>query len=160
MLEMNENGMPDDEFLEDDDTTKDLYLIFETDNEDYALDVAGVIEIIPMPAITFVPHVQPYMKGIINLRGDIVPVISVRKRFGKTEIPYNDLTCIVVIKHGEYTLGLIVDSVSGVMPITPDLIAPPPSARLSHSNMFIKNVGKTEGGIKLLLDVEKVIFDS
>ena len=160
MMNLPENEISEEDVL-DGDIRSDLFLIFETDAEEYALDVASVFEILPMPAvITFVPHVPPYVEGIINLRGDIVPVISVRTRFAKETIPYDDSTCIVVVQHEEYTLGLIVDAVNGVVPITDEQIAPPPNVRLSYSNVFIKSIGKIESGVKLLLDLEKVIFEA
>ena len=158
MAELDENDLLEQE-LEDEDTAKDLYLVFETDGEEFALDVANVIEIIPLPTITYVPHVADYVKGIINLRGDIVPVISVRARFLKPKIDYTDASCIVVIRHGEFTLGLIADAVHGTITIPEDQISPPPTARLNYSNLFVKSIGQTENGIKLLLDLEKVIFE-
>lgn len=140
-------------------TTKDLYLTFEIDNEDYAIDVVNVKEIIPVCAITIVPEVPHYLKGIINLRGDIIPVIDVRLRFQKPEIPYSDLTCIVVIEYEEYVLGLIVDRVKGVLTISEENVAPPPSAKLSFNNQFVRNIGKFDGDVKLLLNLDKLIFD-
>ena len=157
MSDLGENNLLEQEL--DEDTAKDLFLIFETDKEEYALDVENVIEIIPLVGITYVPHVSEYIKGIINLRGDIVPVISVRARFQKPKIEYDDASCIVVIRHGEFTLGLITDAVRGTMTIREEQISAPPSARLSYSNLFVKSIGQTDNGIKLLLDLEKVIFE-
>ena len=158
MSDLGENYLLE-QTLEEEDTAKDLYLIFETDEEEYALDVANVIEIIPLLGITFVPHVPEYIKGIINLRGDIVPVISVRARFMKPKVDYSDAACIIVIRHEEFTLGLITDAVKGTMTIREEQISAPPSARLNYSNLFVKSIGQTDSGIKLLLDLEKVIFE-
>lgn len=156
LTEVEQNEMLDEM---DEDTTKDLYLTFEIDSEDYGIDVINVKEIIPVCAITIVPEVPHYVKGIINLRGDIIPVIDVRARFEKTEIPYSDLTCIVVIEYEEYVLGLIVDQVKGVLTIPEVNIAPPPSAKLSFSNQFVKNIGRFDEEVKLLLNLDKLIFD-
>jgi len=139
-------------------TTKDLYLAFVIDGEHYAVDVGNIKEIIGIVPITVIPKSEKYIKGIINLRGDIVPVINVRLRFMKPEIEYNQLTCIVVVEYQEYTLGLIVDSILGVYNIGGDMVSSPPSAKLNFANQFVKNIGKSEDGIKLLIDLEKLIF--
>lgn len=143
--------------VEDEDTTKDQYLTFEIDNEDYGIEIANIKEIISICPITKVPHTSNYVKGIINLRGDIIIVIDVRKRFLKSEKPYDDLTCIVVIEYLQYSLGLIVDNVKEVMFIDEKDVMPPPSAKLSHSNQFIRNIGKVNDEIKLLLDLDKFL---
>ena len=140
------------------DTTRDLYLAFITDGEHYALDIGNIKEIIGVVPITIIPKTENYIKGIINLRGDIVPVIDVRTRFMKEEIGYTQFTCIVVVVYQEYTLGFIVDSILGVYRISQEMLSNPPSARLSYANQFIKNIGRTDDGIKLLIDLEKLIF--
>jgi len=141
------------------DTTKNMYLAFVIEDEQFAVDVGHIKEIIGVVPITLIPRTEDYIKGIINLRGDIVPVIDVRSRFRKPEIPYNQLTCIVVVFYQDYILGLIVDSILGVYIIEEDMISSPPSAKLSYSNQFVKNIGRADDGIKLLLDLEKLIFD-
>jgi purine-binding chemotaxis protein CheW len=148
---MEENGVAD--------TTKNMYLAFVIEEEQFAVDVGHIKEIIGVVPITKVPKTEEYIKGIINLRGDIVPVIDVRVRFRKPEIPYTDMTCIVVVLFQDYILGLIVDSILGVYIIEENMIASPPSAKLSYSNQFVKNIGRSDDGIKLLLDLEKLIFD-
>ena len=140
------------------DTTKDLYLGFVIEGEHFAVDVGNIKEIIGVIPITVIPRTENYIKGIINLRGDIVPVIDVRLRFRKPEIEYNEHTCIVVVEYQDYTLGLIVDSILGVYSITGSMVSLPPSAKLSYSNQFIKNIGRTDDGIKLLIDIERLIF--
>ena len=141
------------------DTIKNMYLAFVIENEQYAVDVGYIKEIVPVMPITMIPKTEEYIKGIINLRGDIVPVIDVRTRFRKPEIPHSQLTCIVVVFYQDYILGLIVDSLLGVYIIEEDMISSPPSAKLSYANQFVKNIGRTDDGIKLLLDLEKLIFD-
>ncbi len=142
----------------EEDTTKDLYLTFDINGEYFAIDVINIKEIITMCAVTLVPEAPDYVKGIINLRGDIVPVISVRARFGIEEIEYDEATCIVVLDFDEYIIGLIVDKVEGVLTIPEENISLPPHVKLSHSNQFIKSVGRTEVGVKLILDIYKLLF--
>ena len=96
------------------DTTKDRYLTFEIDNEEYGVDISNVIEIITMSAITWVPETPDFLKGVINLRGSIVPVIDARLRFKKPEKEYDSLTCIIVVEYENYTVGVIVDTVNEV----------------------------------------------
>jgi purine-binding chemotaxis protein CheW len=119
---------------------------------------SSIKEIIGVVDITVVPQTEEYIKGIINLRGDIVPVIDVRNRFMKPEIPYDQQTCIVVVLYEDYILGLIVDRIIGVHRLEGDMISTPPNAKLSYANQFIKNVGRKEDGILLLLDLEKILF--
>ena len=158
MSEVMENDQINQEFDENEDTTKDLYLTFDIDGEDYAIDIINIKEIIPMCAITKVPDTQDFLKGIINLRGDIVPVINVRTRFLMPEKEYDELTCIVVLDFGEYIIGLIVDQVKGVLTIPAENVTTPPEAKLRFTNQFIKNIGKLDGRVKLILDIEKFLF--
>jgi purine-binding chemotaxis protein CheW len=143
--------------MEEEDTTKDLYLSFIVDDDEYAISVTSVIEIMPLTPITVVPETPDYVRGIMNLRGDIVPVIEIRRRFMKPDREFDDNTCIIIIKYEDYILGLIVDRVVGVYTITEEYVSEPPKAKLSHSNMFVKNIGKTHDGLKLLLDLDRLI---
>ena len=156
----NENIL--DEVLEE-DTTKDKYLTFEIDKENYGVEIIYIKEIISICAITLVPHVPSYLKGIINLRGDIIPVIDVRERFMIPVKEYDELTCIVVIENSDYILGLIVDNVKEVTFIDEERVVNTPSAKLRFRNQFIKNIGKTgeagEENVILLLDLEKVLME-
>ncbi|MDR1210502.1 MAG: chemotaxis protein CheW [Clostridiales bacterium] len=143
---------------EEEDSTKDLYLTFRIAGADYAVEVGYIKEIITICPVTVVPETPPFIKGIINLRGDIVPVISVRARFGQPEIPYDDATCIVVLDFDDYIIGLIVDKVKGVATIGEENISAPPSAKLSFANEFIKNIGRAKEGVTLMLDIYKLLF--
>jgi purine-binding chemotaxis protein CheW len=157
MAEVLQSDMKDEDYFEE-DTTKDLYLTFEIGEEDYAIDVINIKEIITMTPITQVPESPDFLKGIINLRGDIVPVINVRTRFRMPEKEYNDLTCIVVLDFEDYIIGLIVDQVKGVVTIPEELVSLPPDSKLSYSNQFIRNIGKADDGVKLILDINKLLF--
>jgi len=134
------------------------YLAFVVEDEHYAVEVGYIKEIIGVVPITIIPRTENYIKGIINLRGDIVPVIDVRSRFLKPEIPYNQMTCIVVVLYQDYILGLIVDGILGIYSFNDGLLAVPPNAKLNYANQFVKNIGRSEDGTKLLLDLEKLIF--
>lgn len=142
----------------EEDTTKDKYLTFEIDNEEYGIDISHVIEIITVCAITWVPETPDFLKGIINLRGSIIPVIDARLRFKKPEKEYDSLTCIIVIEYENYKVGLIVDTVDEVMYIPDDKISVPPSAKLKYQNKFIKSIGKVGEDVQLLLDLDKFLF--
>jgi len=140
------------------ETTKDQYLTFEIDNEEYAVGIAYVKEIITMVPITKVPDTPDYVEGIINVRGDITPVINVRKRFLKESKPFDELSCIVFVVYKGYYLGLIADSVKEVIFIYEDAIVPPPSAKLSYHNQFVKSIGKSGAKVKLMLDLDRFLL--
>ena len=99
------------------------------------------------------------MKGIINLRGQIIPVIDIRLKFKKDEKEYNSRTCVIVVDMGKTTAGLIVDNVSEVLTIQDENIVDPPDYRTGLENRYISKIGKTKEGIKLLLDCEKLLTE-
>jgi len=141
------------------DTQKGKFLTFPLGKEDYGIEISYVAEIIGIQSITEVPQQPPYVKGIINLRGKIVPVMDVRLRFKKEPKEYNDRTCIVVIDIRDFSIGLIVDSVSEVLSISDGDIVPPPQVNNSTHSRFIKGIGKVGSDVKLLLDCEKLLSD-
>jgi purine-binding chemotaxis protein CheW len=144
--------------FQEEDTQKGKYLTFSLGNEYYAIEIKFVTEIIGMQPVSEVPELPEYIKGIINLRGKIIPVMDVRLRFKKPPISYNDRTCVIVIEISHISIGLIVDLVSEVMAIPDSDIVPPPE--VSHGgNKFIKGIGKVSSEVKLLLDCEKLIND-
>jgi purine-binding chemotaxis protein CheW len=146
-----------------DDTIKNQYLTFAVEDEDYGVEIANVKEIVPMSAITKVPEMPDFIEGIINLRGELIGVLDVRKRFGIPPKEYDEETCILVIigdkiQEGLGKLGLIVDAVRETAIIPENKKAPPPSARLRNINQFIRNIGTVGDEIKLLLDLEKFLM--
>ena len=152
------------EFLEqiieqEEDTQKGKHLIFDLEGEYYGLDIRYVIEIIGMQKITMVPELPDYVKGIINLRGNIIPVIDVRKKFNKEEKDYTDRTCIIVIQVNEISIGLVVDKVSEVLTISENEIVPPPDVKTGFKNKYIKGISNQGDNVKLLLDCEKLLSD-
>ena len=136
------------------DTQKGKFLIFSLGNESYGLEIKYVTEIIGIQPITEVPELPEYIRGIINLRGKIIPVMDVRLRFKKPFNEYNERTCIIVIDIKDTSLGLIVELVSEVLPISDENIAPPPDINKSAGNRFVKGIGKVGSDVKLLLDCE------
>jgi len=135
------------------------YLTFKIDNEEYGVKISYVNEIIGLQKITEVPDVQKYIKGIINLRGMIVPVMDLRLKFKKEEIEYNDRTCVIIVSSHDIYLGLIVDSVSEVINLKKEDVVPPPSLSVGDNNKYIMGIGKVGKDIKLLLDTEKLLTD-
>lgn len=141
---------------QEEDTQKDKFLTFKLGNESYGIEIKHVTEIIGVQPITEVPELPNYIRGIINLRGKIIPVMDVRLRFKKQFREYDDRTCVVVVEAMDNSIGLIVDSVSEVLSI-PDteIVAPPEVGR--KTNKFIKSIGKTGSDVKLILDCEKLL---
>ena len=144
---------------ETEDTQKGKFLTFCIGNEYYGIEIKYVTEIIGLQPITEIPEMPEYIKGIINLRGKIIPVMDVRLRFKKLFREYNDRTCIVVIEIREVSIGLIVDTVSEVI-VIPDseIVAPPNLAK--EGNKYIKGIGKVGDDVKLLLDSDKLLNDA
>lgn len=133
-------------------------LTFYIGEQVYGIEIPNVIEIIEVPPITAVPGVPSYIKGIINVRSKIVPVVNIRSRFGMEEIPFNDRTCIIIVSTGDdVSVGLIVDSVADVIPVTEQHISKTPELTGVNSNKFIKSILEMNDGIKLVLDVSKLI---
>lgn len=143
----------------EEDTQKGRFLTFALGKETYGIEIMFVTEIIGIQAITELPELPEYIRGIINLRGKIIPVMDVRLRFRKEFREYNDRTCIVVVEIKELSIGLIVDSVAEVLSILDQDIAPPPQL-MGQNNKYIKNIGKVGNDVKLLLDCEKLLTDS
>lgn len=146
-------------FSDEADGTRSRYLTFAVGDEDYGVNICYVKEIINVQTITEVPELPPYIKGIINLRGKIIPVMDVRIRFNKEPRDYNDRTCIIVVDIGDLGIGLIVDVVREVMYIEEAQIVPPAESRAAGGNRYISGIAKTGGAIKLLLDIERLVAD-
>jgi purine-binding chemotaxis protein CheW len=161
---LSEKERLDADLVEDDDedgedTQEDKYLTFVIGKEDYGIEIRFVTEIIGIQSITKVPDMPSYVKGVINLRGKVIPVMDVRLRFGVEERPYDDRTCIVVININEQPVGLIVDRVLEVLDIQQGEIEPPPRMRKGRGNRFIQGMGKVGDQVKILLDANKLLFN-
>lgn len=144
--------------MEEEDTQKGKYLTFLVGPETYGIEIRFVTEIIGIQAITEVPELPVYIKGIINLRGKIIPVMDVRLRFKKEARDYNDRTCVVVVDMGEIPVGLIVDSVDEVLNIPESDIVPPPQLHKAQ-NRYIQGIGKFDENVVLILDCEKLLAE-
>lgn len=138
------------------DTQRDKYLTFSIGEEEFGIEVKYVTEIIKIQTITDIPDVDVYIRGVINLRGKIIPVMDMRLRFGKELIDYHDRTCIIVVDVDDITIGFIVDSVSEVAIITEENVVVPPEIN-NKKHMYVKSMGKTQSGIKLILDCEELV---
>lgn len=147
-----------EELEQQEDTQKGRFLTFPLGGESYGIEIQYVTEIIGIQPITQVPELPEYIRGIINLRGKIIPVMDARLRFRKPFQEYNDRTCVVVIDVRDISIGLIVDSVSEVISISDEEIVPPPSIQ-KVNNKYINGIGKTANDIKLLLDCDKLLND-
>lgn len=149
----------DDTMGLEEDTQKNRFLTFSLGKESYGIDIKYVIEIIGIQSITKIPELPEYVKGIINLRGKIIPVLDVRLRFKKEPKEYNDRTCVIVVDIKEISIGLIVDSVAEVITISEEDMVEPPQMNKGLNNRYIRKIGKIGNEVKLLLDCEKLLTE-
>lgn len=142
-------------------TQKDKYVTFKSGNEYYGLKIEYVNEIIGFQDITEVPESEDYIKGLINLRGKIIPVIDVRLRFKQEPFAYNDRTCIIVINVKDLVVGLIVEKIAEVVEITEGNILQSPTIGKGDKtqNKYVYAIGKVGDKVKLLLDPERLLND-
>jgi len=133
------------------------FLTFTVCEDTYGIEIQYVIEIIAMQSITLVPELPNYIKGIINLRGTIIPVLDVRMRFCKEQAEYDDRTCIVVVEISGMNIGLIVDAVQEVLDIDDEEMVPPPRNKGEFSNEYIRGLGKKGDQVKLIIDCIKLL---
>ena len=137
------------------------YLTFSLAEEEYGIGILKIKEIIGMMAITTVPQTPDFVKGVINLRGKVIPVMDLRLRFGMDLIDYNERTCIIVVEiaseTGTIQIGIVVDSVSEVLNIKVEDIEDTPTFGAKLNTEYILGMAKIEGGVKILLDIDKVL---
>jgi len=139
------------------DVMRGKYLTFLVEKVGYGIEISYVVEIISVCDITLVPHTHAYVKGIINLRGTVVPVIDMGMRFGGAEVVYTEQTCIIVLSLDDMSVGILVDGVQDVTDIDDANIQDPPTTTGNAvKNHFIKAVGVSQGDVKQLIDVYKV----
>lgn len=144
------------------DKKKQKYVTFMSGKEYFGLKIEYVNEIIVAQEITAIPETEDYIKGLINLRGKIIPVIDVRLRFKQEPFEYNDRTCIIVISVQNTTVGLIVEKIAEVVEISDDNLLPSPSLGRfdrSQQDKYVYAIGKVGNSVKLLLDPEKLLRD-
>ena len=137
------------------------YLTFNLADEEYGIAILKVKEIIGMMPVTQVPKTPEYVKGVVNLRGKVIPVTDLRLKFGLPEIDYTERTCIIVIEingqNGTILVGIVVDAVSEVLNIKAEEIEPAPAFGDTLDTGFILGMAKTEEGVKILLDIDEVL---
>ncbi|MEG1315893.1 MAG: chemotaxis protein CheW [Oscillospiraceae bacterium] len=137
---------------------EDRYLLFNIDKAIYGLPLAMAREILTIQSITRLPRVVEYIKGIVNLRGKVIPVLDVRQKLGLPEREYDDKTCIIVMDVHDMHVGLIVDMVSEVLSVPAELIAPPPKVEGDNSGL-IASVSQLEDKLVLNLDCDAFFRD-
>jgi purine-binding chemotaxis protein CheW len=137
------------------------YLTFTLSDEEYGIGILKIKEIIGMMTVTTVPQTPEFVKGVINLRGKVIPVIDLRLRFGMESMDYTERTCIIVVeidgKAGTVQIGIVVDSVSEVLNIKADEIDDTPTFGTKLNTDYILGMAKMEGGVKILLDINRVL---
>jgi purine-binding chemotaxis protein CheW len=139
------------------------YLTFSLAKEEYGIGILKVKEIIGMMTITPVPQTPSFVKGVINLRGKVIPVIDLRLKFGMEEIEYDERTSIIVVEvrggTGTVQIGIVVDSVSEVVNIKSEDIEDTPTFGTRLDTDYILGMAKLSGGVKILLDIDQVLTD-
>ena len=137
------------------------YLTFGLSKEEYGVGILKVKEIIGMMPITSVPQTPDFVKGVINLRGKVIPVIDLRRKFGMTVQEYTERTCIIVVEiaveHGSILMGIVVDSVSEVIQLKNEDIEETPTFGTRLNVEYILGIAKTNDGVKILLDIDRVL---
>lgn len=132
-------------------------IIFRLKNEEYGVDVSQVKSIERMERITRVPNTAPFVKGVINLRGVVIPIIDLRNRFGIEHLEYNDSTRIVIVNVDDVEVGLIVDAANDVIDIPVNSIEPPPKAVGGVESKYLRGVAKLSNRLLILLNLDKVL---
>jgi len=147
-------------FEKDEDTLANMYLTFHLGGEDYGIEIRYVTEIVGMQKITEVPDMPGFVKGVVNLRGQVIPVMDVRIRFGMNSKEYDERTCIVVVKIGEAQIGLVVDTVNEVRTIPEKEISAPPKVANNDSATYNQGMGKVGDDVVILLDGGSLIGEA
>jgi len=137
------------------------YLTFKLAEEEYGLEILKVQEIIQMQAVTKVPRTPDYVRGVINLRGKVIPVVDLRRKFGLDSVKDTEKTCIIVVQiahqEGKVVMGIIIDEVKEVLDIKAENIEETPSFGASVNTEFILGIGKIGTSVKMLLSIDKVL---
>lgn len=148
--------------LIDNSSQKGMFMTFQTGRQSFGISIDYVNEIIVIPPITPVPEVDDYIKGLVNVRGKIIPVIDVRTRFHMEPTEYTDRTCIILLNLKDMMVGLIVERIEETIIIDEETVMAPPSMdkKDSGQNKYVYGIARTEGyGVKLLLDPWKLVSD-
>jgi purine-binding chemotaxis protein CheW len=153
-------GQMDDFWVEDDDTSQTTkYLFFNLGDDLYGINIIDVTEIIEMQKITGIPDLPGYLRGVINLRGRVIPVTDLRRRFGMDDRPYDDRTCIIVTDIDSAALGMIVDTVAEVYDVPPENIEHSESISQAATEHYVEGVARVEERVAVLIDARKILRD-
>ncbi len=158
---MTEDRNPMDQAIKDTNIKIGKYLTFSLADEEYGIGILKVKEIIGMMPITSVPRTPQFVKGVINLRGKVIPIVDLRAKFGMESIPYTERTCIIVVEidsnDATVLIGIVVDAVSEVLNIHGDDIEDTPAFGTHLDTQYIMGMAKMEGGVKILLNIDQVL---
>lgn len=143
------------------DSAGSLQLVsFQLAQEEYGIEITKVQEIILMGEITRVPQTPKYIKGLINLRSTVIPIVDLRQRFGLEEQELADESRIMVVNVAGKTIGIIVDAVSEVLRVSPDRIAPPPPTVAGLGREYLTGLAKLDDRLLILLDIDKILVET
>ncbi len=134
-------------------------LLFCIENLVYGIEIQYITEIIGIQPVTVIPKVADFIKGVINIRGKVVPVISARKKMRRPEISYDDRTCIIVVDIDEITVGIIVDRVRAVEQVSPESICSTVDYKKIKINQYVQNIVDSDGEIKQILNIRKFVME-
>ena len=139
--------------------TTEKYLTFFIEGQLFSIPSSQVVEIIRMQPVTFIPNLPPFIIGVINLRGKIVPLVDIRLKFNKTPKEYDDHTSIIVAETGDLSVGFIVDSVNDVTNVSKNQISETPRFARDTANHYVKGIATLNENAVMLLDIEKILSD-
>jgi purine-binding chemotaxis protein CheW len=143
----------------DEDALKNRFLTFHLGKESYGLEIRHVTEIIVLQEITKVPDLPEFIIGVVNLRGNVISVMDMRKRFNLESREYDDRTCIIVVNIKDIAIGLLVDTVNEVLNIPEENVDPPPKTHSGIKSSYVMGMGKVGDQVKILLDIEKILHE-
>lgn len=133
------------------------YLAFHLGREEFGIPVLSVREILGMQDITAVPHTPPYLRGVFNLRGKVIPAVDLRAKFGMPQVEYTQRTSIIVVRVDELLTGIIVDGVSEVLTLNASDIEDTPEFGAGVTAPYLLGMAKTKGKVRMLLDIQQVL---
>lgn len=142
---------------EEEESLSTLFLTFYLGEECFGIEIRYVTEIVCIPPITEVPDLPSFIKGVVNLRGQVIPVLDLRLKFRMPPCAYDDKTCVIITRVEERLMGLIVDTVQDVREIQPPNISPPPQATTDSRASWLLGFGKVGDIVIILLDVQKIV---
>lgn len=153
------NDEDEDDLFDEAESQNDKYITFNLGEEIYAINIKFVREIIGIQKITHVPDMPNFIKGVLNLRGSVIPIIDVRIRFGMPTVEYNERTCIIVVTIEDSEIGLIVDEVAEVLDIPLNHMDSTPKTNKKAKNKYIQGIGKVGDNVIIVLGVANILSE-